>query len=312
MKEKQIFKKILVPIDGSLSSLIAQELTAFLAKRLNSEVTVLHVVSHKLMNPQLQKISTESPDYFPLGPAGAHGGPITHVPQSPSTSSSEAIVNELTSWYHQKGAEIVANAVAFFKEKGVPVEEELLQHTDPAETIIKEAEEGKYDLIIMGYSEEEEKTHLGSVAKKVSQHAQTPVLIARNKRKISKMLVPVDGSESAEKALKYAIILAEKTDAKITLLHVQESRLFRLRPDVTKKIGTHILSKAANQTKGTKLDQKLESGDPAKVITQMADKGNYDVIIIGSKGHSTIARFLLGSVSDHVTHYANCSVLITR
>jgi len=51
-----------------------------------------------------------------------------------------------------------------------------------------------------------------------------------------KILVPVDGSENSEKALQYAVVLARKTNAEMTLLYVQESSLFRLRPEVSKEI----------------------------------------------------------------------------
>lgn len=52
MQSEQIFKKILVPTDGSLPSLVAQELTAFMAKKLSSKVTVINIVAHELMIPQ--------------------------------------------------------------------------------------------------------------------------------------------------------------------------------------------------------------------------------------------------------------------
>ncbi|MCJ7424271.1 universal stress protein [Candidatus Bathyarchaeota archaeon] len=147
---------------------------------------------------------------------------------------------------------------------------------------------------------------------KVSRHAHTPVLIARERRRIRKILVPVDGSESAERALRSAATVAKKTNAKITLLYVQESSIHKLKPEIARGIGTNILARAADLAKEAKLDQKLESGDPAKVIIQTAKNGDYDLIVIGNKGHSTISRFLLGSVSDHVIHYTDRSVLLVR
>jgi len=153
---------------------------------------------------------------------------------------------------------------------------------------------------------------LGSVAKKVTLHTNVPVLIAREKRHISKILVPIDGSKSAEKALNHATLLAKKTDSKITLLYVKELIISDLKPEAIGALGNHILSMAANQVKGIKIDQKLESGDPAKVIVQTAEKGDYDLIVMGSRGLGMIGRFLLGSVSDHVTQYANRSVLIVK
>jgi len=126
------------------------------------------------------------------------------------------------------------------------------------------------------------------------------------------MLVPVDGSESSEKALSYAVLLAKRIDAEMTLLYVQESGLFKLRPEVAKAIGARILSKAVSQAKGVKIVQKLESGDPAKIVIQTAKNGNYDLTVMGSKGHSGLGRFLLGSASDHVIHYTDRSVLLTK
>ncbi len=303
MQSEQIFTKILVPTDGSLPSLVAQELAAFMAKKLSSKVTVLHIVAHELMVPP------ERHRHVPLG------GGVTqrHVPASPATSLPEAVASEITNWYHQKGSKAIADAVALFKEEGVPVDQKLVEHADPAETIIKEAQKGNYDVIVMGHSgEEEQEPHLGSVAEKVSRHAKTPVLIVRGKRQISKILVPVDGSENAEKTLQIAVLLAKKTDAKMTLLYVQESGLFKLRPKVTKEIGARILANATDQVEGIELEKKLESGDPAKIIIQTADKDDYDIIVMGSRGLGAIGRFLLGSVSDHVIHYANRSVLIVR
>jgi len=313
MDQEEIFKKILVPTDGSVHSFVAEELTAFMAKKLNSKVTVIHVVSHELMSSQLQKFFQERHEHVPLGVSGGQFPIERHVPTPQDSSLRETIEREVTNWYHQKGVEVIANAVALFQEEGVPVMQKLVEHADPAETIIKEAQGGNYDVIVMGSSgEEEQGSHFGSVAKKVSLHARIPVLIARKKRQISRMLVPVDGSENAEKALQYAVRLAKKTNAEITLLYVQESSLFNLRPEATKKIGTSVLANAAARSEGIKLGQKLESGNPAKIIAETADKGDYDIIVIGSRGHGVIDRFLLGSVSDHVVHYANRSVLIIK
>ncbi len=315
MQSEQIFKKILVPVESSIPSLVAQELTAFIAKKLDSKVTVLSVVSHEYMVPGLQKFSPERHDHVPLGTTVAPQlpAPQRHVPTASAASLSKEVASEITNWYHQRGEQAIAEAVALFKEEGIPVDHKLVEHADPAETIIKEAEERKYDLIVMGYSGEEEKEpHFGSVAEKVTRHTQIPILIAREKRKVSKILVPIDGSENAENALRYAVILARKTGSKITLLHVQESGVFSLKPELTKEIGTRILASNAGKIKGIEVAEKLESGDPAKVIVQAADKENCDLIVMGSRGLGTIARFLLGSVSDHVSHYANRSVLIIK
>lgn len=302
MQSEKVFEKILVPTDGSLPSLVAQELTAFLAKKLNSEVTVMHVVPVEPLAHLERHRHVPLFGQFPIE---------THVPTSPPTSLPDSVVNEIANWYHQIGEEAIADAVALFKEEHIPADQKLVVHADPAETILEEAENKNYDLIVMGYSgEEEQELHLGSVAEKVSRHAKIPILIAREKRQISKILVPVDGSENAKEALQHAVLLAKKTDAKIILLYVQESGLFKLKPKVTKEIGARILSAAADQAEGIKLEKKLESGDPAKTIAETAKKEECDLIVMGSRGFGAIGRFLLGSVSDHVIHYSDRSVLL--
>ena len=123
------------------------------------------------------------------------------------------------------------------------------------------------------------------------------------------MLVPVDGSEHSKKVVHYAALLAGRLSAEVTLLSVHEGNL---PPQIMKDTGKKILSEAAGQFEGIRLDEKLESGDPAKTIVQTAKDGDYDLILMGHKGHSTVSRFLLGSVSDHVIHYADRSVLLIR
>jgi nucleotide-binding universal stress UspA family protein len=310
MKEKQILSHILVPVDGSTLSRNAQELAVFLAKNFDSKVTALHVVTHEFMHPQLARFSPETPEYVTQGsPRTYQGEPWVHVP-GPSVSR---VVMEVTGLYRQAGEDVISDAVMFFKEEGISADRKLVEHSDPAEAIVREAREENCDLIVMARSagEEETRPHLGSIAGKVSIYAQVPVLIAAEGRRVSRILAPVDGSKASMDAAEYGGILAEKTNAAMTLLYVQESSLFRLRPELTKKMGTDILSRFAKSAK-VKVDQRLESGDPGKTICQIADKDGYDLIVMGVKGHSGVRRFLLGSVSDHVIHYTNHAVLLVK
>jgi nucleotide-binding universal stress UspA family protein len=201
--------------------------------------------------------------------------------------------------------------VAFFREKDIVPRTKLVEHVDPAEAIIEESEKGDYDLVIIGQGGKENTgPHLGSVAEKVSQNARTPVLIAREKGSFSSVLVPIDGSENARDALTYASAISKKTEAEMTLLHVAERSLFKPRSKESRRIGSLVLSKAAEEAKGANVHQVMVSGNPAKIITEMADKEGYDLIVIGSKGQGAKIRFWLGSVSSHVIHYAPSSVLL--
>ncbi len=268
------------------------------------------------MGPGVQKF-TEPEDRHEHPHAGFSGGaamsPPMHASETPGTPYSEQIAREITDIYREEGEDILGDALRALKEEGVNADQKLVVRADPASVILKVAEEGNYDIIIIGSSGEEEKEpHLGSVAKKVAHRAKIPVLIARGKNGMSRILVPVDGSKYAGRAIQSAVALAEKAKANITLLYVQESGIFRIRPEVSKEIGKRILSDASAQVKGIEVEQKLESGDPAKVIIKTANRGNHDLIVIGSRGHSTRERFSLGNVSDHIIQYVDRSVLITK
>jgi len=153
---------------------------------------------------------------------------------------------------------------------------------------------------------------LGSVAEKVARHAECPVIVVKRKPKVARMLVAIDGSEHAEKALEYAVQIAKKHGAKITLLHVEEAKLLRLEPKAIEGIGECILLDVATKIKEVEFDKKLEFGSPAETIIKVAKKEDYDLIVIGSRGLSSVKRFFLGSVSDDVSMHAQCSVMIVR
>jgi nucleotide-binding universal stress UspA family protein len=286
MKGESYFKRILVPVDGSHSCLHAEELAAAIAKNFKSKVAVIHVVSHDLL----------------------HAGLELRYQVPPSVRA------EITDWLLQKGKTIVWDAEALFKEESVEVDARVVEYEDPAETVLRVAKDEGYDLVVMGNRGETEAEvfSLGSIAEKVSRHAEGPVLIVKQKTKLSKILVAIDGSESAKKALEYAVQLAKKHKAKVTLLNVGESKIFGLKPEVARKIGESILFDAASEVKELKLNTQLEFGNPAETIIEVAEKGNYDLIVVGNRGLSSVKRFFLGSVSDDVSHHAKSSVLIVR
>jgi nucleotide-binding universal stress UspA family protein len=310
----RIFQRILFPTDGSPSSGFAQDLVTLLAKKLKSEVTVVHVVSHELMTSGMQEYIPETAAYYPHGTQAS--GEASFFRQIPTPEQrailSERLTKEVSDIYRQDAEHILSDAIASFKEEGIQAHEKLITDAHVARAILDEAEIGGYDSIVIGHGAEEDKVHLGSVAQKISREAAVPILVARESRPLSRILVPVDGSENGDRALESASFLAKQFDSKMTLLHVQESRFFSLRPELSKSVGTRILADAAKKIDGLQSDQKLESGDPARTITDMASKEDYDIVIMGCTGHNALERFLLGDVSGHVIHYATRNVLLVK
>jgi nucleotide-binding universal stress UspA family protein len=212
------------------------------------------------------------------------------------------------------GKKILRHAEELFSDEGIAAKTELIKAEDPSEAILEIAEERGFDLIVIGNraKTQHERFALGSVTEKVSMYAPCPVLITKRKAKISRLLVAVDGSEQASKALERAVAIAKNFEAKITLLHVEESKLFRLKPEMVKKIGEEILLEAENRLEGASFDKSLKPGNPVEIILKMAWLGDFDLIVMGSRGLSSVKRFLLGSVSADVSMHARTSVLLVR
>ena len=148
-----------------------------------------------------------------------------------------------------------------------------------------------------------------------------------------KILVPIDGSECAGKALDYALVLAEKFCASIEILHVVPPIPLRLLPYVgeamttpplwmgtyvkeTKTMSEKMLSEALEKSLIAKPDltisTKLVEGREGDQIVKRAKDGSFDLIVIGSRGLGGIREFFLGSVSDWVADNAECPVMIVK
>ena len=290
MIDKQLFEKILVPVDGSHSCLHAKMLASSLAKTFNSKVTVVHVASHEFMHPEL-KAQYQLP---------------------------HSILHKIDEAYLKAGKKIIRNAEELFREAGVPVDARLVTYEDPAEFLLQLVKNEKFDLVVIGNRAEtqSERYSLGSVTEKIARHAECPVLIVKQKPKIEKLLTAVDGSKYADKALDYAAQLAQHFSANLALVHVEEDKLIRIGgPQVVDCIGTVgecILKDAAQKVQGVPFDKMLEYGSPAEIIIKVAKKADVDIIIMGSRGLSSVRRYLLGSVSDDISMHARSSVLIVR
>jgi nucleotide-binding universal stress UspA family protein len=141
---------------------------------------------------------------------------------------------------------------------------------------------------------------------------------------LSKILVPVDGSENSFRALEQAIFLATKIqEAKITVLYIIEHPptvyiyspkiMEKLRADYEKE-SAKILERCkemANKS-GINIHTVLSEGDPASKIIGYSEREKFDIIIIGSRGMGRFKEVIVGSVSNKVLHHAKCSVMLVR
>lgn len=137
---------------------------------------------------------------------------------------------------------------------------------------------------------------------------------------IRHVLLPTDFSETADKALPYALAIAEKTGAKLTLMHsIEEPYNFapmieefaeRTKTEVHKKLEDLILTiQKDEQYTDIEIGSKISFGRTVLSILEDADELEADVIVMGTTGASGINKILFGSQTSEVILNAEIPVL---
>jgi nucleotide-binding universal stress UspA family protein len=137
------------------------------------------------------------------------------------------------------------------------------------------------------------------------------------------ILVAIDGSKEAEWALEKSIEIAKRNNAKLFLAHIIDTRSFMLidsyDPEIAdraNKLAIDMLERYQSQAKAAGVSgvkYEIDYGSPkVKIPKEMAKKHQIDLIVCGATGMNAVERFLIGSVSEHITRYAPCDVLIVR
>ena len=137
------------------------------------------------------------------------------------------------------------------------------------------------------------------------------------------ILVPVDGSDPSVRALKLADELARPTDAKLIVLHVFDSwneimAAFSLKDgkdldDMVERVSAKRIEESIERAKPARpVERMVRVGAPASEIIACAEKERPDMIIMGTKGRSTLQELLVGSVSLKVLHRSPVPVTIVR
>ncbi len=137
------------------------------------------------------------------------------------------------------------------------------------------------------------------------------------------ILVAVDGSPEADWAFRKAIEIAKRNNAKIIVAHIVDTRTYanveaydRGSADRANEYAEELMEKyrqAALEAGVNEVTYEIDFGSPkVKVPKEMAKNHNVDLIICGATGMNAVERFLIGSVSEHITRYAECDVLVVR
>lgn len=137
------------------------------------------------------------------------------------------------------------------------------------------------------------------------------------------IIVAVDGSEASAKAFKKSVQIAKRNDSRLIITNVVDSRTYATVEAYDRTIANRAETHAEElvgdymeqaQNYGlTNLERCIEYGSPKiKIAEDIASTFDADLIICGATGLNAFERFLIGSVSESITRYATCDVLIVR
>jgi len=310
--------KILLAVDGSSNSDIATKLLEALKLPSQTEITIITVI----------------PEHALLG-----GINIDKLIGRDTSSANKKIQEE-------EAHKLLSSPLKLLSESGLKVES-LVRRGNPAQVILKVADECDASLIVMGAKglTGHPSFRLGSVSQTVLKHARTSVLLARKKTiranrslpqgetdaNVDRVMFATDGSKDANTANQFLLDLPLPQQSQIIVVTILQSYYESLRrvPTIEIAIGEDLATsiQAAEESAAQKIIEKSIQqfdargykatsitlrGAAGESILEIAHKQNPDVIVLGCRGLTGIESFFLGSVSERVARHAPCSVLIVK
>ncbi len=169
---------------------------------------------------------------------------------------------------------------------------------------------------------------LGSVSQQCLHHAPCPVAVVRGATaapasgSTGRVVVGVDGSDTATRALRWAAEEARVRGALLEVVHAWHRPYLGGYPHVGSAFDPAVLEEAARSileagvgaaegaSPGQPVEGVLAYGDPSSEIVERSQGA--ELVVVGSRGQGGFAGLLLGSVSDHVSRHAPCPVVVVR
>jgi nucleotide-binding universal stress UspA family protein len=252
---------------------------------------------------------------------------MAHVPQDWETQMEQL---------EAEASDYLGRVAGGLRKAGVTVRT-VIRPGPAAEEIVDLAERVDFQLILMvthGYSGISRWRH-GSVAERVLQSASVPVLIVRAQKgegdttykpmTCQRILVPLDGSATAEQALAPAVSIAQALDAKVILFRVSIAHVsgsltgdwylpLEGTLETANRIAEEYLDRIARRLseQGIKASRAVRTGGVANGILKFAEANQIDLIAMCTHGRTGLGRWTLGSVADRVLRAGSLPLLLVR
>ncbi len=133
---------------------------------------------------------------------------------------------------------------------------------------------------------------------------------------MKKILIAYDGGDAARRALDLAAEMAHKFGAAVGVVSVVPVHAGRVPVDPwdDRDVHTTELAEALRLLRAQGIEPVMyePAGDPAATIEKIAEEGEFDMVVVGSRGLGLLSRALQGSVSEHVATHSRTTVVVAR
>ena len=279
-----MIKNILFGVDGSLAGEVARDYAFHLAARLDARLEAVHVVDSRMLE-------------FPL-----------IAPQAGVIGLNPSALNSLQEALRARGEALLQAAAAAAAKAGLPLIT-TLEFGHPAQVLADV--QVRTELVVLGRQGEHSKTAptiTGSTMERFVRRADRPCLVTPMAfEPIAKILVGVDGSPTAGRALREAIGLANALQVPLVILSVADTENDRRRAEQA-SMDAHSMARAHDRAAAS----LPAVGPPATTIPAQARETGCNLIVLGAHGHSWIYEHLIGSVAAHVVSNSQMPVLLVR
>jgi nucleotide-binding universal stress UspA family protein len=250
---------------------------------------------------------------------------LRHHPLAPNPAENDVA---LASDLEKKAAEAVTDQVGRVLRVSPDDYKAVIEIGTAEDAIVRAAEEAGASLIVIGGRPRQgiERT-LGHIAERVVRYSHTSVLVARPGIPTGKAIVATDFTEGSLAAVRFGAMLVKKANVDATLLHALQlpgtgwaSALAALGSpwtpppkatvDELATLGRDLLAGLAKEHGYVRAEQV--EGVPAEVLVARANGINAEMIIMGSRGRTGLARLVLGSTAEKVIRSSGTSVLVVR
>lgn len=219
----------------------------------------------------------------------------------------------------QRTEQAVRTVLADHDTSGVDVEVAVVR--GPARhALLRRVEEQQPSMVVVGRRSSKDRAvprMLGSVGRRLVDSSPCPVVVVSDDRAITpdrqlRIMAAVDGSESSERALRWATDLASRTGSAVVLAHVIAPVGSIGAVETSENAAREMIGSAAEMVASAGVDVStiVGYGDPRRELERIAADHDVDLITVGPRGLGGFAKLVVGTVAGHLTEYADVPVAV--